>query len=224
MHHKFVFSPNSWVMGWSWLASDMSNSITHPFPTSRIPMHGMYGGYRQGGRTHKLDASMGFWQIPLADESAKLTTFITLFGHYYFNCSPFGIASAPTHFQNCMVTEVAEGLDGVIIFILCYRISRMQALALTWRSVSSQTVLKFRAYHLRCGCTARPHFTSSHLIECFRRRLISYSYQICHVPGKSLSDKCQTLCTCATAGRQRKHQWSSIWTVSWRICQRVHLI
>lgn len=28
----------------------------------------------------KLDANMGFWQIPLAEESAKYTTFITPFG------------------------------------------------------------------------------------------------------------------------------------------------
>lgn len=62
----------------------------------------------------KLDANMGFWQIPLAEESAKLTTFITPFGRYFFNRLPFGIASAPEHFQNRMVTEVTEGLDGVV--------------------------------------------------------------------------------------------------------------
>ena len=62
----------------------------------------------------KLDANMGFWQIPLAKESALLTTFITPFGRYYFNRLPFGIASAPEHFQNRMVTEVTEGLEGVV--------------------------------------------------------------------------------------------------------------
>ena len=43
----------------------------------------------------KLDANMGFWQVPLTKESAKYTTFITPFGRYYFNRLPFGIASAP---------------------------------------------------------------------------------------------------------------------------------
>lgn len=62
----------------------------------------------------KLDANMGFWQIPLAEQSAKPTTFITPFGRYFFNHLPFGIASAPEHFQNRMVTEVTEGLDGVV--------------------------------------------------------------------------------------------------------------
>ena len=33
----------------------------------------------------KLDATSGFWQIELAPESSKLTTFITPYGRYMFN-------------------------------------------------------------------------------------------------------------------------------------------
>lgn len=62
----------------------------------------------------KLDANMGFWQIPLSKESALLTTFITPFGRYHFNRLPFGISSAPEHFQNMMVTEVTADLEGVV--------------------------------------------------------------------------------------------------------------
>ncbi|XP_060798261.1 uncharacterized protein K02A2.6-like [Neoarius graeffei] len=62
----------------------------------------------------KLDANMGFWQIPLTEDSAKYTMFITPFGHYHFNRLPFGIASTPEHFQNRMVTEVTDGLQGVV--------------------------------------------------------------------------------------------------------------
>ncbi|CAM4728520.1 unnamed protein product [Leuciscus chuanchicus] len=62
----------------------------------------------------KLDANMGFWQIPLSKESALLTTFITPFGRYHFNRLPFGISSAPEHFQNMMVTEVTADLKGVV--------------------------------------------------------------------------------------------------------------
>ena len=36
---------------------------------------------------------MRFWQIPLAAESTKYTTFITPFGCYYLNRLPFGITS-----------------------------------------------------------------------------------------------------------------------------------
>ena len=65
----------------------------------------------------KLDANMGFWQIPLDEETAKLTTFITPFGRFYFKRLPFGIASAPEHFQNRMTIEVTEGLTGTVSHI-----------------------------------------------------------------------------------------------------------
>ena len=50
----------------------------------------------------KLDANSGFWQIPLAPSSQKLTTFITPFGRYCFRRLPFGITSAPEHSQKRM--------------------------------------------------------------------------------------------------------------------------
>ena len=61
----------------------------------------------------KLDANSGFWQIPLSPESARLTTFITPFGRFHFNRLPFGITSAPEHFQRRMST-ILNGLDGVV--------------------------------------------------------------------------------------------------------------
>ncbi len=50
----------------------------------------------------KLDANSGFWQIPLAEQSQLLTTFITPFGQFCFNKLPFGISSAPEVYQKCM--------------------------------------------------------------------------------------------------------------------------
>ncbi len=61
----------------------------------------------------KLDANCGFWQIPLAKSSQLLTTFITPFGRYHFNKLPFGISSAPEHFQKRM-SAILCGLDGVV--------------------------------------------------------------------------------------------------------------
>lgn len=63
----------------------------------------------------KLDAKSGFWQIPLDQDSAKLTTFITPFGRFYMKRLPFGISSAPEIFQRIM-TEILDGLDGVICY------------------------------------------------------------------------------------------------------------
>ena len=61
----------------------------------------------------KIDANSGFRQIELAAESAKFTTFITPFGRFYFNRLPFGISSAPGHFQK-RKSEILDGLDGVL--------------------------------------------------------------------------------------------------------------
>ena len=61
----------------------------------------------------KLDANSGFWQVPLADESALLATFITPFGRFCFNRLPFDISSVPEHFQRRM-SAILEGIDGVL--------------------------------------------------------------------------------------------------------------
>ena len=61
----------------------------------------------------KLDANSGFWQVELSPESSKLTTFITPFGRFCFNRLPFGITSAPEHFQRRM-NEILGDLEGVV--------------------------------------------------------------------------------------------------------------
>ena len=61
----------------------------------------------------KLDANSGFWQIPLSPESRLLTTFIIPSGRYCFNKLPFGISSAPEHFQKRM-SKILAGLEGVV--------------------------------------------------------------------------------------------------------------
>ena len=61
----------------------------------------------------KLDANSGFWQIPLSPSSRLLTTFIIPMGRYCFNKLPFGISSAPEHFQRRM-SEILTDLPGVV--------------------------------------------------------------------------------------------------------------
>ena len=56
----------------------------------------------------KLDANSGFWQIPLEKDSRPLTTFIMPMGRYCFNKLPFGITSAPEHFQEADVKVLAD--------------------------------------------------------------------------------------------------------------------
>ena len=43
-----------------------------------------------------FDASNGFWQVELDDESSSLTTFNTPFGRYRWKRMPFSINSAPS--------------------------------------------------------------------------------------------------------------------------------
>lgn len=56
-----------------------------------------------------LDASSGFWQIPLDPSCQKLTTFITPMGRFCFKRLPFGIISAPGIFQRLM-SALLKGL------------------------------------------------------------------------------------------------------------------
>ena len=59
----------------------------------------------------KLDASSGYWQIKVDEESSKILTFNTPFGRYKFKRLPFGILSASEVFQN-KITEILEGIEG----------------------------------------------------------------------------------------------------------------
>ncbi|XP_031427422.1 uncharacterized protein K02A2.6-like [Clupea harengus] len=61
----------------------------------------------------KLDATAGFWQVPLHKDSAPLTTLITSIGRYCFNRLPFRISSAPEHFQK-RLTQMLDGLEGTL--------------------------------------------------------------------------------------------------------------
>ena len=59
----------------------------------------------------KLDASSGYWQLRLHEDSSNLTTF----GRFRFIRLPFGICSASEIFQREM-SEVLHGLAGVSVY------------------------------------------------------------------------------------------------------------
>ena len=64
----------------------------------------------------KLDCNKGFHQVPLAEESQELTTFITPFGRFCYTRLPFGISSGPEIFHREM-THILAGVPGVIVDI-----------------------------------------------------------------------------------------------------------
>ena len=59
----------------------------------------------------KLDASSGYWQLLLEEQSSKLLTFHSPFRRYSFKRLPFGVNCASKNFQ-AEVAEILEGLDG----------------------------------------------------------------------------------------------------------------
>ena len=63
-----------------------------------------------------LDASLGYWQISLDQESAKLCTFNSPFGRYMFKRLPFGLSSTQDTFQKVM-TDNFEDIDGVEVVV-----------------------------------------------------------------------------------------------------------
>ena len=64
----------------------------------------------------KLDARSGFFQVPLDEESARLTTFITPMGRFFYKRLPQGISSAPEIFQKQMESILA-GHKNVEVFM-----------------------------------------------------------------------------------------------------------
>lgn len=79
----------------------------HPMPTTEQTLAKLPGAKV----VSKLDANSGFWQRKLTKKSKLLTTFITPLGRYCFTRLPFGISSAPEHFQRSM-QKVLNGVEG----------------------------------------------------------------------------------------------------------------
>ena len=95
--------------------TNLNNSMCrerHPLPAVEQTMAQLAGAKIFS----KLDANSGFWQIPLSQESIPLTTFVTPFGRFCFHRLPFGITSAPEHFQRRM-QEILGDIEGVVCLI-----------------------------------------------------------------------------------------------------------
>ena len=63
-----------------------------------------------------LDATKGFWQLKVDQDSSKLLTFNTCFGRYRYLRLPFGISPAPEIYQRRM-HEMFDDIEGVEIIM-----------------------------------------------------------------------------------------------------------
>ena len=89
----------------------------------------------------KMDAMMGYWQIPLAPESQHLTTFITPWGRYRFKRCPMGFISSGDAF--CRRGDVA--LQGIA------QVGKVVDDILAWDSESYAEHID-RVYQILCRC------------------------------------------------------------------------
>ena len=93
-----------------------------------------------------FDASNGFWQVELDEESSLLTTFNTTFGRYKWQRMPFGIKSAPEVWQRKM-REHVEGLKGVEVIADDFVIVGYGNTPAEWQADHGRNV---RAFFDRC--------------------------------------------------------------------------
>ncbi|XP_018493735.1 uncharacterized protein K02A2.6-like [Galendromus occidentalis] len=82
----------------------------YPMPTLQDALHRL----RNAKIFTVIDASDGFYQMELDEESADLTTFWSPLGRYRYRRVPQGIASAPEEYQMRQI-QAYDGLKGVIV-------------------------------------------------------------------------------------------------------------
>ncbi|XP_048585791.1 uncharacterized protein K02A2.6-like [Nematostella vectensis] len=131
----------------------------------------------------KLDANSGFHQIPLSKESTLLTTFITPFGRFCYNRLPFGITSAPEHFQKRMtsvlagVEETANMIDDTLVY------GRDQQ---EHDERLERVLKKLESAGVPLNIGSKDLDTLPPSVQRFRMRLMRFHYSIQHIPCKDL--------------------------------------
>ena len=63
-----------------------------------------------------LDLHSGYYCIGLTNAAKPKTAFVTPHGKWHFNMVPFGLAQAPSYFQQLM-NQVLQGLDFAIAYL-----------------------------------------------------------------------------------------------------------
>lgn len=96
------------------LCGDFKLTLNKACPTEQYPLpliEDIFASLNGGDLFSTLDLREAYSQIPLDEESKKLTVINTHKGLYFYNRLPFGVASAPPIFQRRMET-LLQGISG----------------------------------------------------------------------------------------------------------------
>ena len=110
---------------------------THPCPTPRDAVSQISTG---ASLFTTMDALSGYWQIPLAEESQALTTFITPWGRYRYLRAPMGLRFAGDEYDR----------RGDMAFSGVPNLAKIRDDILTWDTCFSDHVHRVRQVLLRC--------------------------------------------------------------------------
>ena len=112
----------------------------------------------------ELDASQGYWQIPVDEDSSKVLTFSTPFGRFCFSRMPYGIHSTSEVFQ-IELSHITEGLKGT---------KNIEDDIIVWSSTLKQHYEQLRAV---LSCIKEAGSTLNKLKMCFRSRRVDLHAQ-----------------------------------------------
>ena len=77
----------------------------------------MYGRLKGAKVFSTLDLRSGYYHISLLESSKAKTAFVTPFGKYQFETVPFGLAQAPTYFQQLISMELQDCSNFAIVYL-----------------------------------------------------------------------------------------------------------
>lgn len=92
-----------------------SQTVKDRYPLPRIDdqLDRLHGSYY----FTSLDLRSGYYQIPMAEQSKHLTSFVTHSGQFEFNRMPFGLANAPSVFQRLMNKVLGPARDIAAVYL-----------------------------------------------------------------------------------------------------------
>ncbi|KAL0549683.1 hypothetical protein IC582_014170 [Cucumis melo] len=137
-----------------------------------------------------LDGFSSFYQIPIACEDQKKTTFTCDYGTYAFRRMPFGLCNAPGTFQRCMMSIFFDFIEKCIeVFMDDFTVygdsfdACLASLELILnRCIETNLVLNYEKYHFMVSYgIVLGHLVSSRGIEVDKAKIDVKNFHIQHV-------------------------------------------